>query len=126
MPSNRLINFGDAATEDRQVRTQRRGNNAMSKYQRPAWANKFYGSNAWRECRVSYAASVGGLCERCLANGHIVPGDIVHHKTPLNATNINDPTITLNWSNLEMLCARCHADVHGHRRWKVDEYGRIT
>ena len=98
----------------------------MSKpYNRPDWARKFYSSNAWRDCRDSYAASVGGLCERCLENGRISPGEVVHHKTPLSATNINDPTISLNWDNLMLVCTRCHAEIHSGKRWTVDEFGRI-
>lgn len=98
----------------------------MSKpYDRPEWSKKFYSSIGWRECRKAYSASVGGLCERCLENGRYSPGEVVHHKVPLNAGNINDPTITLNWDNLMLLCARCHAEIHSGKRWTVDEFGRI-
>lgn len=98
----------------------------MGKYERPAWAKKFYGSNAWRECRDAFASSRGGLCERCLENGRYSPGEVVHHVEPLTAANINDPTIALNWDNLKLLCGRCHAEVHSGKRWKVDEFGRLV
>jgi len=115
----RLRSIGDAARSGV-------GCNAMGKYERPAWAKKFYGSRAWRECRDAYTASRGGLCERCLEKGTYSPGDVVHHIEPLNAVNINDPTISLCWDNLMLLCTRCHAEIHSGKRWQVDEYGRIT
>ena len=57
-----------------------------------------------------------------------VPGEIVHHKIHLNADNINDDSISLNTDNLELVCRKCHAELHpelGTKRYKVDEYGNI-
>lgn len=71
------------------------------------WAKSFYKSKAWRECRDAYYASKYGLCERC---GN--PGKIVHHKIYLTPENINDPNISLNWDNLELLCQHCHNIEH--------------
>ena len=71
------------------------------------WAQSFYASKAWKECREAYKQSVYGLCERC---GQ--PGDEVHHKIYLTPTNINNPEITLNWDNLELLCLSCHNKEH--------------
>ena len=90
------------------------------------FAVPLYKSVAWQKCRAAYASSVGGLCERCLAKGLIVPGEIVHHKVYLSPDNINDPNITLNWENLELLCRDCHADEHQRLklRYKFDEFGR--
>ena len=89
----------------------------------------FYKTAAWLRCRDAYIKSVGGLCERCLAKGLIVPGYIVHHKIHLNASNINDPNITLNWDNLEYLCLACHNAHHfgskQEKRYRIDEYGRV-
>ncbi len=76
------------------------------------YARAFYKSRAWLKCRDSYIKSVGGLCERCLADGLIVPGYIVHHKCYLTPENINDPATTLNWDNLELLCLDCHNKEH--------------
>ena len=91
------------------------------------FAEKFYKSVAWKKCRASYVRRVGGLCERCLARGLCVPGVIVHHLNHLTPANINDPTVTLNPDNLELLCRACHGDQHRgfERRWTVDECGRI-
>lgn len=79
-----------------------------------SWAKWFYASDKWHRCRTSYIKSVGGLCERCLANGEYKPGWIVHHKTYLTVDNIHDPNITLNFDNLEYLCQDCHNKEH-HR-----------
>ena len=91
------------------------------------FAAAFYKSTAWKACRAAYVKQKGGLCERCLARGLAVPGVIVHHKTHITLETINDPTVTLNPDNLELLCRDCHGDQHRgfERRWTVDECGRI-
>jgi len=76
------------------------------------WARSFYKSRAWIKTREAYAASVGLLCEDCLAKGLIVPGKVVHHKTPLTPENINDPRVALAWDNLMLVCQDCHAAEH--------------
>lgn len=91
------------------------------------FAESFYKSKAWQQCRSAYAKSVGGLCECCLKRGLVKPGEIVHHKVKLSPENINDPVVTLSWGNLELLCRDCHAKAHGSvKRYKVDEMGRVT
>ena len=72
----------------------------------------FYKSKAWQRCRAGYIKSVGGLCERCLSNGKIVKGYIVHHKQYLTEESIHDPQVSLSWSNLEYLCHDCHNKEH--------------
>jgi len=90
------------------------------------FAGNFYKLQIWKDCRKAYIKSVGGLCERCFANGIIKHGDTVHHKTPLTPKNINDPAITLNPDNLELLCRDCHASAHKpDQRYKVNEWGKI-
>ena len=91
------------------------------------FAKSFYTSRAWKNCRRAYAASVGGLCEDCKAKGLITPGEIVHHKIELTPENINDPAVTLSWSNLRLVCRECHARKHGarERRYTVDPLGRV-
>lgn len=71
------------------------------------YAVSFYESVKWRKCRDSYAASKYYVCERCGK-----AGTIVHHKIYITPANINDPNITLNWDNLELLCAACHNKEH--------------
>jgi len=77
-----------------------------------AFAKSFYNSSAWIKCRASYIDSVNGLCEKCLANGTIAPGEILHHKIELTPENINDPDITLGWDNLQYVCQDCHNKIH--------------
>lgn len=91
------------------------------------YAEWFYKSNAWKECRKAYAKSKGNLCERCYAKGLYNPGVIVHHRVYLNEQNINNPNIALGWDNLELLCRDCHAKEHypNERRYTIDEYGRV-
>lgn len=91
------------------------------------FSRAFYDSPAWRRTREAYTSSQGGLCELCRAKGLYVPGDTVHHKTHLTPDNINDPRITLAWSNLQLLCRDCHAAVHAKptRRYTVDDAGNV-
>lgn len=90
-------------------------------------ARQFYKSTAWRKCRQSYIYSVHGLCERC--NG---PGQIVHHKEYITIHNINDPEVTLNHDNLELLCQSCHNKEHFKRLrttregLEFDEHGNLV
>ena len=70
---------------------------------------------------------MGGLCENCLKKGIYKPGVIVHHIDPITPENITNPNITLNFSNLELLCRECHEHQHDKRkrRYKLDEMGRV-
>lgn len=87
----------------------------------------FYGSTAWKETRRAFASSRRGLCEICLSRGIIKPGEIVHHKIHLTAENVNDPSVSLNWDNLQLLCRDCHGQQHkGQRRYSVDDDGKIV
>lgn len=70
-------------------------------------AKKFYKSKTWRKCRNAYYSSQHGLCQRCQGVGLIV-----HHKVYIDAQNINDPSVTLNWDNLEVVCQSCHNQEH--------------
>ena len=92
------------------------------------YAEAFYKSTAWQACRDAYMNKVGGLCERCLAQGIYTPAEIVHHKVWITPENINDPAITLSWSNLKAVCSKCHAAEHRprQRRYIVDQDGRVV
>ncbi len=92
------------------------------------YAEQFYKSQAWKDCRAAFAASKRGLCERCLKKGLYKAGEIVHHKTPITPDNIGDPDITLNWNNLMLVCRDCHAELHrsgSGRRYTIDDCGRV-
>lgn len=92
------------------------------------WAEAFYKSRAWQDCRDGYARRRGYLCESCLAKGIYRPGEIVHHKVPLTKENIHDPEIALSWDNLELLCRDCHAERHNKtkRRYHIGNDGEVV
>lgn len=93
---------------------------------RDPFARRFYSSGAWVSCREAYKKYRRNLCERCLKRGMIAPIDEVHHKIRLTPENIDDPNITVNFDNLEGLCATCHKLAHKRkRRYFVDESGRV-
>lgn len=79
------------------------------------YAKMFYKSKAWKECRDAYVHKVHGLCELCLKDGLYVPGEIVHHKIHITPENIKDPNIVLSFENLQLVCRKHHAEVHGQR-----------
>jgi Restriction endonuclease len=90
------------------------------------WARNFYKSKAWRQCRDAYFVSQYGICERCGG-----PGKIVHHKIWLIPENINDPAVSLNHENLELLCQDCHNKEHHEspataEGLKFDENGNLV
>ena len=86
------------------------------------YATEFYKSAAWKSCRDAYMASRSHLCEECMREGRYTLAEIVHHIIPITEENINDPNVTLSWSNLRAVCRECHAAAHGARvrRYKVD------
>ena len=93
------------------------------------FAERFYKSKAWQHNRDRYAESVRGLCEDCLAKGVLTPGQIVHHLVELTPENINDPTVTLAWENLRLVCRDHHKQYHRpnrQRRYCTDQSGRIV
>lgn len=92
------------------------------------YAKAFYHSKLWKQCRADYYRYAGGLCERCLAKGLYNPGVIVHHKTYINPDNVTDPQVLTDFSNLELLCRKCHAEEHTQteRRYIVDDLGRVS
>jgi len=71
------------------------------------YAKSFYKGKAWQNCRNYYYLLQHGICQRCGSSG-----DIVHHKIYITPSNINDPSITLNYDNLELLCIDCHNREH--------------
>ena len=92
------------------------------------FAQGFYTSRAWKQCRDGYAKSVGGLCEICLTKGLYRAGEIVHHKIHLTPDNIHDPDIALSWDNLQLVCRDCHAQIHSEKntRYIIHDDGTVT
>ena len=88
----------------------------------------FYKSTAWKRCREEFLKT-HVWCEECLKENKFTPATHVHHKTFLNAQNVNDPTIALCFDNLEAVCHDCHNKIHfgkAKKRYVVDEWGRIS
>lgn len=92
------------------------------------FAEHFYNSTEWKKTRELYAKKVGGLCERCWEQGIVTPGEIVHHKIHINPANIDDPHITLDFGNLQLVCRDCHAKIHAGieaRRYEIAPDGSV-
>ena len=91
------------------------------------FAERFYKSRQWQHTRDAYAQSVGGLCEDCLKDGIITPGEIVHHIRPINEKTINDPNVAYSWDNLRLLCRKHHERIHRRKqkRYTFDKEGHV-
>lgn len=91
------------------------------------YAKGFYSSKAWKDCRDAYKKKAGGLCEVCMKKGIYKPGAIVHHKIHINPDNVHDPSVTLSFDNLQLVCRDCHARIHDgmRRRYTIDAFGRV-
>lgn len=93
------------------------------------FAKAFYSSKAWQDCRNSYAAKRGYLCENCLRKGIYRAGEIVHHKIEIDPVTIEQPEIALSFANLELLCRECHAEAHDKRkkdrRYVIGDNGEV-
>ena len=92
------------------------------------YAKSFYQSKAWKRAREQVIKRANGLCERCLAAGLYNSGVIVHHKEYITPANINNPNITLNLNNLELVCEDCHNKEHKAKpndRYSFDSKGNL-
>ena len=75
------------------------------------FSKAFYNSAAWKKARQAYISLKFGICERCgQANAKQV-----HHKIYLDELNINNPDVTLNFDNFELLCDNCHQREHNEK-----------
>lgn len=68
----------------------------------------FYNSNAWKNLARKIRTQKFFICEKCGRPN----SKEVHHKIPVTELNVNDPNITLNESNLMLLCNECHNKIH--------------
>ena len=92
------------------------------------FSRRFYNSKAWYNTRNAYFKNRAGLCEVCLSNGLYNQGEIVHHKIELTPENIDNPKISLDWNNLQLVCRECHEKLHGakqRRRYEIDAAGNV-
>ena len=87
----------------------------------------FYSSPAWKKFSESIRRQRHYVCEKC---GQ--PGNVVHHRIPLTERNVNDPTISLNPGNMQLLCRECHERHHNRaakqpkRTVLFDEQGNVV
>lgn len=89
------------------------------------YAEAFYKSRTWQDCRNEYARKAKHLCENCLKDGIIRAGEIVHHINPITPANIDNPEITLNPENMMLVCRDCHAKIHSGKRYRFGPNGEI-
>jgi 5-methylcytosine-specific restriction endonuclease McrA len=74
------------------------------------WKLKFYNSHEWRSLRDEVFLNYKARCVTCkrLIRGRY----IVHHIKPITPSNCDDFNIILNPDNCELLCLKCHNDIH--------------
>ncbi len=76
------------------------------------FSKQFYSCKAWRDLSFLCRTESGGKCSKC----NNIFADIsklkAHHKMELTPDNINDSNISLNKSNIEVLCTDCHNREH--------------
>ncbi len=68
---------------------------------------KFYHTTQWMKCWAAFVALNHGKCQICGKRGNLV-----NQWTHLNEENVDDPYISLNFDNLELLCRDCHNKIH--------------
>lgn len=90
------------------------------------YAKSFYNSKKWKDLRLYVCQSRHYTCEEC---GDY--GDQVHHVIEITPDNINDPSITLNEDNLQLLCEECHNAKRKTEKdlvdgLKFDEFGNLN
>lgn len=71
------------------------------------YSKAFYHSAAWQKLAQRIREERFFLCELCNK-----PAKTVHHIKPITPSNIDDPTITMNPANLQLLCHACHEAIH--------------
>lgn len=86
----------------------------------------FYKSTRWLKARAAYLESQNHVCERCGG-----PATIVHHKRYITPENVNDPSVTLSFDNLEAVCQDCHNTEHHNQGvtangLRFDEHGNLV
>lgn len=69
--------------------------------------DKFYHTPAWRAVRKRFILA-NPLCIECKRKGKITSGSVVDHIIPIKQGGDK-----LNYSNLQTLCAKCHASKSG-------------
>lgn len=96
---------------------ERKGNKerhkVYNKFKRDKVRDRFYQSTEWKKKREEIRKRDKYRCQRCERRGIFKKGDVVHHIKELR----DYPELKLEDSNLEMLCHKCHNDIHGGITW---------
>ena len=90
------------------------------KYERNPKSKAFYRSKEWKRMRKYIFNRDNGLCQRCLSNNRITPGDVVHHKVEL-LDGDKGWDLRLTESNLITLCHADHNQIHKEKYSTVRE-----
>ena len=96
------------------------------------FAKSFYASKAWTKLRQKVVEDNFYICSKC--HKAFESRDlIVHHVAELTPLNINDPSVTLNYKNLILVCRDCHNEIHGYytegeteNKFTYDDDGNIV
>lgn len=78
-------------------------------------AHQFYTLKPWRDLSYNLKIAAGGKCNRCdfqVINQEDFKYLIGHHKIELTEDNVDDPVISLNPDNIEIICHDCHNKEH--------------
>lgn len=77
--------------------------------------HQFYCRKQWRDLSYNLKIERGGKCSRCdfiAVNKEDFKYLIAHHKIELTEDNVDDPNISLNPDNIEIICHSCHNKEH--------------
>jgi hypothetical protein len=74
--------------------------------------HKFYCTQAWQDLSYNSKIAAGGKCSRCGYIADKMSELIGHHKIELTEDNVDDPNISLNRENIEVICQQCHNKQH--------------
>lgn len=74
--------------------------------------HKFYCTQAWQDLSYNSKIAARGKCSRCGYIADKMSELIGHHKIELTEDNVDDPNISLNRENIEVICQQCHNKQH--------------
>ena len=104
-PPERYCQEHKAWAEQRRAEAQR----LYDQQERDPRIVEFYNSREWKALRRRALERDAYLCQPCLREKRITRADTVHHIVPVTV----DWSRRLDLSNLEAICRRCHARIHG-------------
>lgn len=81
-------------------------------------------SKRWRDVKSIVWRRANGLCERCIAEGKVVPGIDCHHIKPVESGKSIQEMERLCYDyehNIQLLCIPCHIAAHQAMRSHTNE-----